>query len=421
MTGSVHAAQSWTASFASCLTPRRLRAQAIILGLCLWGVCIADFSTPGIFDRAGNIKFQDFLQFPIAARLISQGRAAELYQPQILDQHIAAVVGHPTRVHLEYYYGPQVALPFIPLERLSVFAQAALWVAISLLLYGGCIYLLWKSSPTLKPYAGLVALTAVAYPPLFHFLVRGQISAVALVCFTAAYFAFRSKRNWLAGIILGFLFFKPPFLAAIPLVLLFAQAWQSLAGLMLSAAMQFAFAFAYFGGPVMRSYLHMLVHSAGAPGTTELSYSAIQMHSLQAFWSLLIPWPLLVRVCYLVSAFTAIFLAAAIWRSASPLLLRFSALLVAAALVDPHLYIYDLLALAPALLLLIGWSVQNRDHPRAPSLQGSIYFAFILPLFGPLARWTHLQLSVIAFAALLWTLYLITRSYKLALTEPSVV
>ena len=58
------------------LTPRRIRAQAIVLALCLWGVCAVDYATPGIFDRAGNIKFQDFIQFPISARLIAQGRAS---------------------------------------------------------------------------------------------------------------------------------------------------------------------------------------------------------------------------------------------------------------------------------------------------------------------------------------------------------
>ena len=30
----------------------------MLLALCLWGVCAADYSTLGLFDRAGNIKFQ---------------------------------------------------------------------------------------------------------------------------------------------------------------------------------------------------------------------------------------------------------------------------------------------------------------------------------------------------------------------------
>jgi hypothetical protein len=46
-----------------------------------------------------------------------------------------------------------------------------------------------------------------------------------------------------------------------------------------------------------------------------------------------------------------------------------------------------------------------------------------LPLFGPLSRWTHLQLSVPAMAALLWLLWRhsATASHKLAPSESSVV
>ena len=116
------------------LNQRRIRAQAILLALCLWGVCAVDYATPGIFDRAGNIKFQDFIQFPISARLIAQGRISSLYDTRVLNQEIRAITGD-TKVYLEYYYGPQVALPFLALSRLSFLTQAAIWVALSLLIY----------------------------------------------------------------------------------------------------------------------------------------------------------------------------------------------------------------------------------------------------------------------------------------------
>jgi hypothetical protein len=84
--------------------------------------------------------------------------------------------------------------------------------------------------------------------------------------------------------------------------------------------------------------------------------------------------------------------------------LKFSALMLSAILVNPHLFVYDLLALIPALLLLIDWTLSNEPSSFSPVLKFFLYLAFILPLFGPLSRWTHLQLSVIAFAAMLWTL-----------------
>jgi hypothetical protein len=62
------------------------------------------------------------------------------------------------------------------------------------------------------------------------------------------------------------------------------------------------------------------------------------------------------------------------------------------------------LALAPAFLLLTDWSLDNPLHSAKPALDVLLYLAFLLPLFGALAYWTHLQLSVVVFAALLGTL-----------------
>jgi hypothetical protein len=418
--------EAWIDCFANWLNPRRLRAQAMLVALCLWGVCAADYSTPGLFDRAGNIKFQDFFQFPVSASLIAQSRADELYNPEILSNALREVAGPDTRVRLQYFYGPQVALPFIPLRSLSFLAQAAIWVAFSVLLYFGCVYLIWKTCTVLKSSAALIALCAIAYPPLFHFFVRGQISVLPLVCFTAAYLAFRAQRDWLAGIALGFLFIKPQFLVAVPLVLLLAKSWRAFAGLVISAGAQLGLTFAYFGRTVMRAYFHMLLHSASQPGSTELSLSPIQMHSLRSFWALLIPSPAAVWVLYIATAIGVIAVAAAIWRSSSFLTLRFSSLLLAAVLVNPHLYIYDLLAFVPALLLMADWAVSHRQHPWIAELRVLLYLSFLLPLLGPISRWTHIQLSVVAFSALLCLLCRISSpaisgARELASSESAVV
>jgi hypothetical protein len=112
-------------------------------------------------------------------------------------------------------------------------------------------------------------------------------------------------------------------------------------------------------------------------------------------------------------------IAAAVWKSSQPLALRYSALLLAAVLVNPHIYIYDLLALAPALILLADWAITHASHPSSPALHVSVYLAFLLPVFGPLARWTHLQLSVVAFAAILGILFRISRVANDAAHSPS--
>jgi len=409
---------AWTNSLACWLTPRRIRGHATLLALCLWGVCAIDYATPGIFDRAGNVKFQDFLQFPISAGLISQGQPGELYTDQVLTNHIHVIVGQNTTVRLRYFYGPQVALPFIPLLGFSFLVQAGIWVALSLLLYFGCVYLLWKACCGLRSQGRLVAIAAIAYPPLFHFFVRGQISVVILVCITAAYLAFRSRREWLAGVALGLLAFKPQFLVAIPLVLLLAQSWRALAGLTISATAQLGFTYLYFGRSVMRAYVTVLLHSAREPGSTELSLSPLQMHSLHSFWEILLPWTGAVWALDILSSLAVVGLAAAIWRSSSAVSIRFAALILAAVLVNPHIYIYDLLVLAVPLLLLADWAVGNVDHPLAPAVASLLYFVYVLPLFGPVSRWTHFQLSVPAFMALLAVLWSMSHGPRGASMRP---
>lgn len=396
----------WIVPFARWLTLRRLRAQAIVLAFCLWGVCAIDFSTAGLFDRAGNVKFQDFLPFYISARLVAQHRSAELYDHTVTQREMLAIVRDPTRVRLTYLYGPQVALFFLPLASLSFPAAARIWAAISVLIYAACIYAIWRRCPNLRAHPGLIAMAALAFPPCFHFFVRGQFSPVILACFTLAYLAMRAHRPWLAGIAFGCLMLKPPFLLAIPLIFLFARAWKIFAALILSAAAQLGLTTLYFGAAVMRSYFDLFLHPARWLAEAELNLAPIQMHSLRAFWTLLVPLPALSLALYVLCSIAAIAAAIAIWKSALPLPLRFSALLFSAVLVDPHLFIYDLAVLAPALLLLADWTLMH-DHPALTVLT---YLAYILPLFGPISRWTHLQLSVIAFAALLWTLYATSQS-----------
>jgi Glycosyltransferase family 87 len=391
--------------FAAWLTPRRIRAQALVLAICMWGVCAVDFATPGLFDRADNIKFQDFLAFYIPAQQIVQHRTSQLFDPQSTAAEVQAIISSPTDVLLPALYGPQVGLFFVPLARFSFLTAARLWAALGLFVYFACVYFAWRVCPNLRPHAGTVAIAAIAFPPLFHFFVRGQISVLVLACFTLAFFAFRARHDWLAGIALGFLVFKPQFIVAIPLVLLFAASWKALTGLIISSASQLALTWAYFGSSVMRSYYDIMWHTSRWIGNAEPGPAHIQMHSLRSLWILLLPWPGTALALYIMSAAVVIGLAAATWKLSASLNLRFSALILAAVLVNPHLFVYDLLVLAPILLLLVDWILAHQQNPYRASLCILLYLSFILPMLGPLSFWTHLQLSILAFVVLQWILW----------------
>ncbi len=422
MTFPAQPAPIWLTSFLKWLNPRRLRAQAIVLVVCLWGVCAFDFATSGPFDRAGNIKFQDFLPFYISARLVAQHRSDHLYNVGVQASEMQAIIGQPTQVLVPNLYGPQVGLAFVPLAKLSFVNAARIWVLLSLIVYFACIYAVWRWCPSLGDYRSIAFISAIAFPPLFHFFVRGQMSVIVLACFTAAFLAFRSDRPFIAGFALGVLVFKPQFLVAVPVIFLFASAWKPLIGVVVSAAAQLGFAQFYFGSATMRSYFEMLRYPARWLGAAELSFAPIQMHSLRSFWQLLVPFPTIALALYGLSSAAVLVIAVVVWKSDSSTAIRFCALTLAAVLINPHLFVYDLLALAPVLLLLTDWSLTNAQASASPWILLLSYLAFVLPLFGPVSRWTHLQLSVPAFAATLWMLTRYTTpGHKLASIERRVI
>jgi hypothetical protein len=55
--------------------------------------------------------------------------------------------------------------------------------------------------------------------------------------------------------------------------------------------------------------------------------------------------------------------------------------------------------LAPAFLVLADWLVREHSSRATGWLGILLYLVYMLPLAGPFARWTHLQLSVIAMVA----------------------
>ena len=149
----------------------------------------------------------------------------------------------------------------------------------------------------------------------------------------------------------------------------------------------------------------MLLHVRGL--WPDLEPKIYQTHSLRTFWSMLIPWPALSFGLYLVSAAVVVGLTIACWRRGESvaLSLRYAMLLFATVLVAPHLTVYDLVILAPAFLLVADWLAAQAVTSATRRLGTLLYLAYMLPLIGPFARWTHVQLSVVAMAAAVYGIW----------------
>ena len=395
----------------SWLTSRRLRAHGLIVGVALWSIYIWTIATPGLRDRNGNFKGTDFLHFYILGLVSHEHRGPALYDMKTQSELAAAKVPQSAGISYLPLYPPQVSILFAPFAHLSYPRALALWWLLSAAAYFLSCYWTWRACPNLQVHRVTVAIGAAAFPAFFHLIAWGQTSAVALACFTAAYFCLRSKRNFFAGVFLGCLAFKPQLALAAAVIFVAAGTGKIVIGAALSAAAQFLAGIIYYGAQSFRDWLWMLGNLPSAmPFLEPKSY---QTHCLRSFWSMLIPWPGLALALYGITAVIVLAMTVSLWRRPSASLnFRFPALLFATVLVAPHLTVYDLVILAPAILLLTDWLMINARAALAIPLGTLLYLVYMLPLLGPLARWTHLQLSVIAMSAVLSLIWQNTRAIQ---------
>lgn len=390
-------AATGTPSSASWLTAKRLRAHGLMIGLALWSTYLWSVGTSGLYDRWGNLKGTDFVHLYTLGSLAAEHRGADLYDMNA--QAVLAAQRVPQAAGIPYLplYPPQLSILFLPLAHLSYAWALALWWACTALVYGICCYSIWRTCLNLRGEGGTVAILAIAYPAFFHLIAWGQTSALALAFFSLMFFTLRARRGFLAGLILGCLIFKPQLGLAAAVVFVSVGAWKTVAGAVLSAVSQLAVGALYYGIQPLREWLHTLANVRTV--MPWLEPKPYQTYSLRTFWSMLVPWPDFAFGLYVVSAIVVLGLTIVLWKQAVPLSLRFSALLLSTVLVAPHLTVYDLVILAPAFLLLADWMAGQVGASSHRWLGSLLYMVYALPLLGPAARWTHLQLSVIAMAA----------------------
>jgi alpha-1,2-mannosyltransferase len=382
----------------SWLTSQRLRAHATILMLCLWGLYVWTLATPGLRDHNGNLKGTDFLHFYTLGTLAIEHRGADLYDMNAQSALAARRVPAAAGIRYLPLYPPQVSLLYAPFAHFSYGWALAFWWACSTLICGVCCYAIWRGCPHLQNYAGTVTILALAFPAFFHLIAWGQTSALVLACFTIMYFLLRGERAFAAGLVLGCLIFKPQLGLAAAIVFVAIGAWKIAAGAILSATAQLSVGVLYYGMQPLREWMRRMLHVNSV--FPLLEPKPYQTHSLRTFWTLLLPWQTLSFTAYLLTAALVLGLTISCWRRAqSPLGLKYSSLLLATVLVAPHLTVYDLVILVPAILLLADWILSQPPRSSTLWLGYILYLIYALPLLGPLARFTHVQISVLAMVA----------------------
>jgi hypothetical protein len=387
--------------YAAALSRSSVTQHAIVLGAGMWIAALVTLATPGAFDRHGILKGVDFLQFFTAGRLVADGRVDQLYDWGAFASTLRSAVPGTGELLFLSVYPPQVALVFAPLGRMDYLGALAIWTAVSAVLYAGCVRTLQRASPFFQnPKTWW--LVAVAFAPFQQLILHGQVAAPALVCFTAAWLALRWNRPWWFGAALGCLAFKPQFGVAAAIAILVTRDYRVAFGAGTAALLQMAVAGATLGPAVLVAYLAKIPLVLGS---SELFEPKLwQMHNLRGFWGLLLGTGGIGAAITFGSSVVVVYLVFRIWRATVSADVRIAALVLGTVLVNPHLYVYDLVVLGVPLALIVAFALDQKQTDDVRSLTVLVHILCWVPLLSPLAAVTHLQLTTPCLMMLLLVL-----------------
>ena len=382
MTGILAALRDGT--WLSAIRIQRLATVAVLgtAGFLLFLVLTAH----GANDYTSRPLGTDFSSFYAAGRLAAQG--LNVYDPALLHGMQQGIFGQDTPYYA-FAYPPFFLLLAWPLSQLPYLVALTLWQLGSFALYLWAMAVLRGRFAPKFP-ARLFYLCAAGFTAVFVNVTHGQNGFLTVALFAAAIAAL-GRRPWLAGLWFGLAAYKPQLGLLVPVALAAGGHWRSILAAAMTVALLAAACTLLFGAQVWPEFFA----GAGEARRVILDGNGVGYDKLVSVFAWLRLWRLPLGAAYAGQAVAAILVAAMtyrLWRW-NDLRLQGAGLCMGALLVTPFALDYDLMVLAPALLLL---AVDAAEHPKTPFAANLLFCLWLVPLFArttahamllPLANW----------------------------------
>ncbi len=380
------------------LTRQRLTVYPLILLIAFAAAIVWLIATAhGLNDYAGRPLGTDFSDVYAAGVAALKGDAAAPFDIMRQWRQEQAIFGQATPLY-GWHYPPFFLLVAAPLARLPYLVALALWQVSTLALYLWALAALIRKSamPQWARDWHWVPL-ALGFTAVFVNLTHGHNGFLTAALFAGALSQLET-RPLLAGVLFGLLAYKPQFGVMIPLALAAGGYWRSFAGAAVTILVLALAVTLLFGADVWAAFLA----STHFTRTVVLEEGNTGFQKIQTMFSQvrLLGGPVALAyaaqgVTFLVAAFVLIRL----WRRPASFGDRGAALCLATLLATPYSLDYDLMLLAPALLLVAAEGKKRGFRPYELSL---LTLLWLLPLVGrSLAGATHILLAPFAILALL--------------------
>ena len=323
------------------------------------------FDAGWIVDHHDVPLATDFVTFWVAGAFANKGHAQLAYDwPATLAAqkaltHVAA--------GLPFNYPPHFLLALIPLSRLPYVVAFASFVLVTAVLYARSVAAIAR-----RPEAAVFAL---AMPGFVSAWMSGQNS-----CLIAALAGFTllaaDRRPYLSGLALGAMTFKPQFGPLFPLVLALERRWTVLAVAGGATMIALGATLWLFGPGVFAGFIAALQRDLDS----ELSGGADHLAKLQSAYGAARQMGLNSSAAWAAQAMVMAACVGAIMlvhRRSQSQSLQNAVLLACAPLFTPHVLLYDLVIVSPAVAFL--W----RDQPLRPVewyvLAAATFATYVLP------------------------------------------
>lgn len=340
----------------------------------------------------GRFPFgHDFIAFWTAARLAVEGRVADLYDPVVFFalQNERILSGGV----LPWFYPPTFLAAVAPLGLLGFGAAWAVFVATSL---GGLALAAWSHLAGRDRLGWALLLGA---PVIGVTLVQGQNGALVAALYLGAFAARAAGRMWLAAVLIAGLAIKPHLALLVPVALLACGDWRLVLRAGIATLAFAALPAALFG---LESWALALRHLSASHAIFAEHHNLVQMPTLQAGAHLA---GLPVALGGMLQALSALGAAVFVWRlwrsDRAPADLQLAGLMMAALLVPPYAFRYDMVVTLVATLLVAGRGARDGWLPGERLSLAALWF---LPLILPnIADATRLPAGFALLTLGLWT------------------
>jgi len=384
---------------ASCASHDRLRKFNLAFGPILIVSLIAQVAV--VWTQLDYIRggYFDFVLYHSAARIVRDGKGAELYDLALQREYQKGFRPEPQTRDLPFNHLPYELLPLLPLADLSFTAAHAIWSTLNFLLLLLTVY---RLSAFVEPsQRGRSFLMLLGFFPALTALKMGQDSILTLYLLTETFISMKRGRYGLAGSVLALGLYKPQFVLPIAGLFLCQRCWPAVRGFILTTLGLLAVSWAIVGGKGLMGLLALWLPMIDR-GNVVWPELMLNWRGLVHMTLSLIGVEPATNICTFMLSISTYVITARFWlqdggQSPAMFHLRFALAVVMTSLVSFHSYSYDGTLLAIPLILMLNHFIETEQPSPEPK---RIFLTLLIAIYLPLVPNILLSEAILAWWAL---------------------